>query len=104
MDDLVVDSHFLTIIVDDKDADAATTIIERLCQTGEETALVKDGKTLLDIASLGHGNDGVILTNVEDTVLLEDRAEHVLNHDRWCRVGDEARLFMKLLGVRSTPR
>jgi len=98
MDDLVIDSHLLTIVIDDKNADAATTIVERLCQAGEKTALVKDRKTLLDIASLGHGNDGTVLTDVKNTVLLEDRAEHVLDNDGWCRVRDEARLLVELLG------
>jgi len=98
MDDFVVDSHLLTVIIDDKDADAATAVVERLCQAGEETTLVKDRKALLDITSLGHGNDGAILTDVKNTVLLEDRAEHVLDNDGWCRVGDEARLLMELLG------
>jgi hypothetical protein len=31
-------------------------------------------------------------------VLLEDRAEHVLDNDRGSRVGDEARLLVELLG------
>jgi hypothetical protein len=30
--------------------------------------------------------------------LLEDWAEHVLDDNRWGRVGDEAGLFMELLG------
>jgi hypothetical protein len=98
MDDLVIDSHLLTIVIDDKNADAATTIVERLCQAGEQTALIKDRKTLLDIASLGHGNDGTVLTDVKNTVLLEDRAEHVLDDDGWCRIGDETGLLMELLG------
>jgi len=98
MDDLVINSHLLTIVIDDKNADAATTIVERLCQAGEKTTLVKDRKTLLDIASLGHGNDGTILTDVKNTVLLEYRAEHVLDNDGWSRVGDEARLLVELLG------
>jgi len=98
MDDLVIDSHLLTIVIDDKNADTATAIVERLSQAGEEIALVKDRKTLLDIASLGHGNDVTVFTDVKNTVLLEDRAEHVLDNDGWCRVGDEARLLMELLG------
>jgi len=98
MDDLVIDSHLLTIVIDDKNADAATAIVKGLCQAGEETALVKDRKALLDIASLGHGNDGTVLTDVKNTVLLEDRTEHVLDNDGWRRVGDEARLLMELLG------
>jgi len=88
----------LTIVIDDKNADAATTIVERLCQAGEKTALVKDRKTLLNIASIGHGNDGTVLTDVKNTVLLEDRAEHVLDNDGWLRVGDEARLLVELFG------
>lgn len=33
---------------------------------------------------------------VEDTVLLEDWAEHGLNDDAWAWVGDEGRLFVQL--------
>jgi hypothetical protein len=98
VDDLVVNSHLETIIVDDEDADTATAVVEGLGQAREKTALVKDGKTLLDIASLGHGNDAVILTDIENTVLLEDRTKHVLDNDRRSRVGDEAGLLMELLG------
>jgi hypothetical protein len=98
MDNLKVNSKLNTIVVDDEDANAATTIVEGLGKTLEETALVKDGKTLLDIASLGHGNNAAILTDVKNAVLLEDGAEHVLDHDRGGRVGDEARLLMELLG------
>jgi hypothetical protein len=96
--DLVVDSHLETIVVDDEDADAAPAVVERLGQTSDETALVEDGKALLDIARLSHGNNATILTDVKDAVLLEDGAEHVLDNDGGGRVGDEARLFMELLG------
>lgn len=98
MDNLVVDSELLAIIVDDKDADAATAVVEGLSKTAEEAALVDDRETLLNIASLGHGNNATILTDVENTVLLEDRTKHVLDNDRRSRVGDEAGLLMKLLG------
>lgn len=98
VDNLVVDSHLHTIIVDDQDADAATAVVERLGQALEEVALVKDGKTLLDITGLGHGNDTAILTDVKNTVLLEDRTKHVLDNDGRSRVGDEAGLLMELLG------
>jgi len=98
VDDLVVNSHLKTVIVDDQDADGATTVVEGLGKTAEETALVKDGKALLDITTLGHGNYATILTDVENTVLLEDRAEHVLDNDGGGRVGDEAGLLMELLG------
>jgi hypothetical protein len=98
VDDLVVDSHLETIVVDDKDADGATAVVEGLGETAEETALVKDGKTLLDITTLGHGNNTAVLTDVKDTILLEDRAEHVLDNNRRGRVGDERGLLMELLG------
>ena len=98
MDDLVVDSHLHTIILDDEDADTASAVVEGLAEAGVETALVKDGKTLLDIARLGHGDNATVLTDVENTVLLEDRTEHVLDNDGRGRVGDEAGLLMELLG------
>jgi CheY-like chemotaxis protein len=98
MDDLEVNSQFNTIFSNDKDADAATTIVESLSKAGEEVALVEDGETLLDIAALGHGDNTAILADVKNTVLLEDRTKHVLNDDRWRWVGDEARLLMELLG------
>jgi hypothetical protein len=98
VDDLVVDSHLKTIVVDDEDADAATAVVEGLGQAVEEGALVENREALLDIASLGHGNNAAILTDVENTVLLEDRAEHVLDNDGRGRVGDEAGLLMELLG------
>ena len=98
MDNLVVDSHLHTIVVDDEDADAATAVVEGLCQAGEETRLVKDRKALLDITTLSHGNNAAILTDVKNTVLLEDRTKHVLDNDGRSRVGDEGRLLMELLG------
>lgn len=98
MHDLVVDSHLHALIVDDENADAAPAIVERVSQALEEVALVKDREALLDIASLGHGNDAAILADVENTVLLEDRTKHVLDDDRRRRVGDEAGLLMELLG------
>ena len=98
MDDLVVDGHLQTIVVDDEDADGAAAVVEGLGKARGETALVEDGETLLDIARLGHGNDAAVFTDVEDTVLLEDRAEHVLDNDRGSGVGDEAGLLVQLLG------
>ena len=98
VNDLVVNSHLKTVVVDDKDTDGAAAVVESLGKTLGKTALVKDGETLLNVASLGHGNNAAVLTDVENTVLLEDRAEHVLNNDRRGRVGDEAGLLVELLG------
>lgn len=97
MNDLVVDSHLHTIVVDDKDANAATAIVKGLGQAVEKVALIENWEALLDIARLGHGNDAAILADVENTVLLEDRTKHVLDNDGRGRVGNEARLLMKLL-------
>jgi hypothetical protein len=98
VDDLVVNTELLALVIDDKDADASSAIIERLGQTLKEAALVKNGKALLDVASLCHGNDAAILTDIENAVLLEDRSEHVLDDNGRGRVRDEARLLMELLG------
>lgn len=82
MDDLVVNGELTVIITDDKNSDAATSIVERLGKAVKKAALVKDREALLDITSLGHGNDTTVVTDVQDTVLLEDGAEHVLDNNR----------------------
>jgi len=98
MDDLVVDTQLTAVVVEDEDANAATTIVEGILDTTKEAALVEDRETLLDVTSLGHADDAAILTDVKNTVLLEDRSEHVLDDNRGSRIGDEARLLMQLLG------
>jgi len=98
VNDLVVNSELISTIVDDEDANAATTVIERLGEAVEQVALVNDREALLDITSLSHGNDTAVITDVEDTILLEDWTQHVLYNNRWGWVGDEARLLMELLG------
>lgn len=97
VDDLHVDGHLATVVGDDEDTDGAAARLESLLETVPEGALVDDGEVLLDIASLGHGDDGAIL-HVEDAVLLEDGAEHGLDNDAGGGVGDEAGLLMELLG------
>jgi hypothetical protein len=98
VDNLVVNSHLGTVVRNDKDADAATAVVEGLGKAVGETALVKDGKSLLDVTGLGHGNNAAVLTDVENAVLLEDGTEHVLDDDRGSGVGDEAGLLVELLG------
>lgn len=97
MDDLHVDGHLAAVVGDDQDTDAAAARLESLLQTAPEAALVNDGQVLLDIASLGHGDDAALL-HVEDAVLLEHGAEHGLDDDAGGRVRDERRLLMELLG------
>jgi len=98
MDDLVVNSKLTTTIIDDKHTNGTTSRVKRLLKTLGQFALVDDGDALLDITALGHGDDTTVITDVENTVLLEDRTEHVLDNDGWRWVGDEAGLLMKLLG------
>lgn len=95
MDNLKVDDNLTGAILDNHDADAATATLEGLLQAAPEVGLVKDGKVLLDITSLSHGNNTLVM-EIEDTVLLEDRAEHGLNDDAWAWVGDERRFFVQL--------
>lgn len=97
MDDLEVNSELTTTIVEDEDADGTTARLEGVAETSEEVGLVNDGEALLDIAGLGHGDD-VAVSDVEDAVLLEDRAEHGLDNNAGSRVGDEGGLLMQLLG------
>jgi hypothetical protein len=98
VNDLVVDNQLTSTVIDDKDTDGATARVEAVANAVEEAALVKDGDALLDITTLGHGNNTAVITNVKDTVLLEDRAEHVLDDNGWGWVGDEAALLVELLG------
>lgn len=98
MDDLVVDGELTALVVDDEDTDRAAAVVEGFAKTGKEAALVKDWEALLDITSLGHGNNLAVITDVENTVLLEDRTDHVLDNHRWGWVADEGALLVQLLG------
>jgi hypothetical protein len=94
----VVDGKLTTFIAENKNSDAATALVERIGETLQQTALVNDRKSLLDVTTLGHGNNVTIIADVKYTVLLEHRSVHLLNHHRWRRVGDEGRLLLQLLG------
>lgn len=96
MNDLHVDSHLAAVVGDNQDTDAAAARLKSFLQAAPQTALINDRQVLLDVAGLGHGNDVAIL-HVQDTVLLEDRADHGLDDDARGRVGDERRLLMQLL-------
>ena len=81
VNNLVVNSQFLSVIRDDQDANGSRTMTESLLQLAPEMALVNNLETLLDLTSLGHGNELAIVTNVDKTILLKDRAEQgVENH------------------------
>jgi len=97
VDDLHVNGELSTTVVEDQNADGATARLESLGKASVEVGLVNDGKTLLDVAGLGHG-DNVAILDVQDAVLLEDRAEHGLDNDAGSGVGDEGGLLVQLLG------
>jgi hypothetical protein len=97
MDDLHVNSELTATVRNDKDADGATARLESSLQTRPEVALLNDGEVLLDVTSLGHGDDGTLL-DVEDPVLLEDWAEHALDDHGGGGVRDGAGLLVELLG------
>lgn len=61
-------------------------------------SLVNNLQTLLDLAGLGHGNKLSVITDVDETVLLEDGSEKGVENDRGRRVRDNTRLLVKLLG------
>jgi len=97
VDDLEVDGKLTAAIVNDENADTATAIVKSRGEALKELALVEDWKTLLDVAGLGHSDDAAVIADVQNAVLFEDRAKHVLHNDGWRWVGNEAGLFMKLL-------
>jgi hypothetical protein len=97
VENLHVDSKLLAIVVEDKDADAATARLESLAEAAVEVGLVDKGKTLLNVTGLGHG-DNVTVGHVQNTVLLEDGAKHGLHDNAGGRVGDEGGLLVQLLG------
>jgi hypothetical protein len=96
--DLVVDNELATTVVDDENTDGTAARVEAVADAVTQAALVQDGDALLDVTALGHGDDTAVITDVKDTVLLEDRTEHVLDDDGGGWVGDEAALLVQLLG------
>lgn len=97
MDDLHVDGELMAIVVEDKDTDTATARVEGGRQTLPEIALLGNRKASLDITVLGHSNNAAVL-EIQDSVLLEDRAEHSLHDDTRGGVGDGRRLLVQGLG------
>jgi len=57
VDNLEVNTELAATIVEDEHADAAAAGVEGGLETIPEVGLVNDGKVLLDITGLGHGNN-----------------------------------------------
>jgi len=97
VDDLHVNSQLAAIVIDDQDTNGTATISEGIREAGPEVGLINDGNVLLDITSLGHGNNRASL-EIKNSVLSEDWAEHSLQNNAWGWVGDDGRLLSQLLG------
>lgn len=97
MDNLDVDGELAALVREDEDANAAAASVEGTVDLLPEVGLVEDTETLLDLAGLGHAGEGTV-RHVENTVLLEDRAEHGLDDNTGRGVGYERRLLVELLG------
>lgn len=98
MDDLVVNNQLAATVIDDQSANAAAALGVGVTDTAEEVALGDNRQTLADITGLGHGDNGAVVTEVQDAVGLVDGTQHGLDDNRGRRVGDEARLLLQLAG------
>ena len=97
VDDLHVNSELAASVAEDEDTDAAAARLESLGEAAPQVALLRDGQAGLNITGLGHGDDVAIL-HVQNTVLLEDGAEHGLDDDARAGVLDLRGLLVQLLG------
>lgn len=97
MHHLHVHGELVAVVIEDEDADAAAASVESAGQTSPEVGLLADGKVLLDVTGLGHGDD-VAVSHVQDAVLLEDGAHHGLHNNAGGGVGDVRGLLVELLG------
>lgn len=98
MGNLVVDGELLAVVGDDEDTDGSGSTAKGLLELVEELALVDDLEALLDLSGLGHGDELAVVTDVDETVLLEDWAEEGVEDDRWGWVRDNTWLLVQLLG------
>jgi hypothetical protein len=57
VEDLHVYSELTAMVTNNKGANATTTTLEGFSQAVPEIGLIDDGNSLLDITSLGHGNN-----------------------------------------------
>jgi len=98
VNDLVVNGQLLSVVVDDQDTDGARASTESLLETAPEMTLVDDLEAILDLAGLRHGDEFAVVTDVDETVLLEDGADHGVEDDVRGGVGHNARFLVELLG------
>jgi hypothetical protein len=65
VDDLHVNGELTTTITQDQDANGTTAGIKGFLEAGPEAGLIDHGNGLLDVTSLSHGNDCIVLADVE---------------------------------------
>jgi hypothetical protein len=98
VDKLVVNSQLLPVVGNDQDSDGARALAESLPQLIPEVALVNNLQPLLDLTRLGHGNQLSIITDINESVLFEDRPQEGVEDNRWRWVRDNTWLLVELLG------
>jgi len=98
MDGLEVDSELLVTISDDEDADKTRSVTVGTPDLVAETTLVDDLETRLEVAGLGHSDETAALGNIDDAILLVDRAHHGVLDDGGRRVRDNAGFLVELTG------
>lgn len=98
VNDLHIDDQLPSSVIDHQGTHAAAAIAESTLDASEQAVLVNDRQSLFDVARLGHGHNQAVLTNVQDTILLEDGALHGLHHHAGGRVADEGTLLVQLTG------
>lgn len=96
MNDLHINDQLPATIIDDQHTHTAPAVRESTIDPLEQTTLVNNRQTLLDVSRLGHGDDQAVVADVQDTVLLENRAQHGLHDDAGGRVADERALLVQL--------
>lgn len=98
VNNLVVNSQLLSMVRNNQDPDGTRTLSESLPQLIPEIALVNDLQSLLDLTRLGHSDELSVITDVNEPVLLEDRAQEGVENDGWRWVRDNTWLLVELLG------
>jgi len=98
MHNLVVDCKLLAVVRDDKHTNGTGTTAESLLQAAPQVTLVNNLQALLDLAGFGHSNKLVVIANVDETVLLEDRAKQRMEDNRGGGMRDNTRLLVELFG------
>lgn len=96
--DLVVNSHLLSVVANNQDLEGTGTLSIRLLDLVDQVALVNTLQSLLNLAILGHGNESVVITDINKPVLLEDRTQEGMEDNGWRWVRDNTWLLVELLG------